>query len=315
MGTMLPIKTLYRMARIAAAAALTLAVLIQAAVALDVPPLRGRVNDYAGMLSQGVVRQVDLLLKDLEDKDSTQIVVLTVPSLEGEALEDFSLRIAEQWKIGHKGLDNGAILLITRAERKVRIEVGYGLEGRLTDLQAGRIIRRIIVPEFQAGRFDQGVISGVQAMVDMVRGEFTVEDRKDSGGLDLGDFTEAIPLLFLFVFLVFSLGRASRPLGTAAGGFLMPFFGHIAYSPGLKILAALAGVGLVAGFIFSVFASLAAGRGSLPSGRRSVGGYSEFPRRFPSGGGFSTGGGGFSRGGGLSGGGGGFGGGGASGTW
>jgi uncharacterized protein len=311
---MLPILTLYRTMRIAAAVALTLAVLNQGAVALDVPPLRARVNDYAGMLSQGVVRQVELLLKDLEEKNSTQIVVVTISSLEGEALEDFSLRIAEQWKVGHKGLDNGAILFISRADRKVRIEVGYGLEGRLTDLQAGRIIRRIIVPEFQAGRFDHGVISGVQAMIDTVRGEFTAENQKDSGGVASEAFTNAIPLLFLFVFLVLSFGRASRPLGTAAGGFFMPFLGHMAYSPGLKILAALAGIGLVVGFVLSMFASLAAGRGPLSSGRRSGGPNAELPRRFPSGGGFSTGGGGFS-GGGFSGGGGGFGGGGASGSW
>ncbi|MFO7460439.1 MAG: TPM domain-containing protein, partial [Desulfatiglandales bacterium] len=158
---MLPSLAPYRSMRVAAAAAFALVVLVQGAVALDVPPLRARVNDYAGMLTQGVVRQVDLLLKDLEERDSTQIVVLTVSSLEGEALEDFSMRVAEQWRVGHKGLDNGAILLIAQADRKVRIEVGYGLEGRLTDLQAGRIIRGVIVPEFQAGRFDQGVVRGV----------------------------------------------------------------------------------------------------------------------------------------------------------
>src|SRR5512143_3857728 len=164
--------------RVRTAAALALMLLVvQTAVALNVPPLRGRVNDYAGVLSPGVVRQLDLLLKDFEQKDSTQIVVLTVPSLEGDSLEDFSIRVAEQWKIGHKGLDNGAILLISRADRKVRIEVGYGLEGRLTDLVSGRIIREVIVPEFRAGRFDQGVVNGVQAMIESVRGEFKAEDR------------------------------------------------------------------------------------------------------------------------------------------
>lgn len=302
---MLPSLAPYRSMRVAAAAAFALVVLVQGAVALDVPPLRARVNDYAGMLSQGVVRQVDLLLKDLEERDSTQIVVLTVSSLEGEELEDFSMRVAEQWRVGHKGLDNGAILLIARADRKVRIEVGYGLEGRLTDLRAGRIIREVIVPEFQAGRFDQGVVRGVQAMIDTVRGEFTAEDRKGSEGFDPGDFADAIPLLFLFVFLVFSLGRVSRLLGTVGGGFLMPFLGQVEFSPGLKILAALAGIGLIAGYILSLFAGLAASSWSLRSGRRTG--------RFPSGGGFSTRGGGFSRGG-FSGGGG-FGGGGASGKW
>jgi len=299
-----------RALRDAAALALTLWVLIQPALALEVPQLRARVNDYARMLSQGTVRQLDLLLKDLEQRDSTQIVVLTVPSLEGASLEDFSMRVAEQWKVGHKGLDNGAILLVSRADRKVRIEVGYGLEGRLTDLQAGRIIRGIIVPEFKEGRFDRGVVNGVQAMMDVVRGEFKAEDKKDSRGLGSRDLSNLIPFLLLFVFLVFSLGRVSRPLGTVAGGFFMPFLGHMAFAPGLGILAVLAGIGLVAGFMLSVFAGLARGSGPLHYGRRSGGGSIGFP------GGFSTGGGGFSGGGGgFSGGGGGFGGGGASGSW
>jgi uncharacterized protein len=229
---------------VAAALALALWVMIQAAIALEVPPLRARVNDYAGMLSQGTVRQLDLLLEDFEQRESTQIVVLTVPSLQGDGLEDFSMRVAEQWKVGHKGLDNGAILLVSRADRKVRIEVGYGLEGRLTDLKAGRIIRGIIVPEFKAGRFDQGVVNGVQAMMDVVRGEFKAEDKKDSRGLGSRDFSNLIPFLLLFVFLVFSLGRVSRPLGTVAGGFFMPFLGHMAFRRDWGLL--LAGIGLVA---------------------------------------------------------------------
>ena len=297
---MLPKPAIHRYKCLAAAVALTLAVLMhQAAFALEVPPLRAHVNDLAGMLSKGVARQLELLLKDFEQKDSTQIAVLTVPSLEGEVLEEFSMRVAETWRIGHKGLDNGAILLIAQADRKVRIEVGYGLEGRLTDLQAGRIISRIIVPEFKAGRFDQGVVNGVQAMIDIVRGEFKAEDKKDSGGAASRDFSDAVPLLFLFIFIVFSIGRVSRFLGTAAGGLLMPFLGHMAFSPGIGLLIALAGFGLFAGFILSVFAGIARGSGPWHSG----GGRGGFT------GGFFTGGGGFS------GGGGGFGGGGASGSW
>jgi uncharacterized protein len=308
---MLAKSTIPRSVRTAGAAALGLVwLLLQSAAALDVPPLKGRVNDYAGMLSPGAVRQLDLLLKAFEQKDSTQVVVLTVPSLEGGALEEFSMRVAEQWKIGHKGLDNGAILLVSRADRKVRIEVGYGLEGRLTDLVAGRIIREAIVPEFRAGRFDQGVVNGVQAMIDVVRGEFAAQPRQKPVGTGGIDLAAVFPLLVFFVFLVFALGRASRPLGTAAGGFLMPFLGQMAFAPGLGVLAVLAGVGLIAGFILSVMAGLTPVGGPRGFGRRSSGGYGGFP------GGFSTGGGGFSGGGGgFSGGGGGFGGGGASGSW
>jgi uncharacterized protein len=303
--------TLSRGLHIAAALALLLTATTQDSLALQIPPLRGRVNDNAGMLSPGVVRQLELMLKDFEQKDSTQIVVLAVASLEGAALEEFSMRVAERWKIGQKGLDNGAILLISRADRKVRIEVGYGLEGRLTDLKAGRIIREVIVPEFRAGRFDRGVVNGVQAMIDTVRGEFQAAEKKEPHALDARHLTDAIPFLILFVFLVSALGRVSRPLGTAAGGFLMPFLGHMAFSPGLGMLAALAGVGLIAGFIIAVFAGLVSAGGP--------GAYRPWPRGgsdgFP-GGGFPSGGGGFSTGGGgFSGGGGSFGGGGSSGSW
>jgi uncharacterized protein len=296
--------TLLRGRCIAAAVALLLTALTPDSLALQIPPLRGRVNDNAGMLSPGAVRQLELMLKDFEQKDSTQIVVLTVAALEGAALEEFSMRVAERWKIGQTGLDNGAILLISRADRKVRIEVGYGLEGRLTDLKAGRIIREVIVPEFRAGRFDRGVVNGVQAMIDTVRGEFQAAEKKEPHALAARDLSDAIPFLILFVFLVSALGRVSRPLGTAAGGFLMPFLGHMAFSPGLGMLAALVGVGLVAGFVIAVIAGL------VPAG--GPGAYRQWPRRggggFP-GGGFSTGGGGFSGGGGS------FGGGGSSGSW
>jgi uncharacterized protein len=304
-------KILPRVLHLAAAAALGLILMLPAARALEVPALRGRVNDYAGILSPAAVRQVELLLKDFERKESTQIVVLTVPSLEGESLEDYSMRVAEQWKVGHKGLDNGAILLISRADRKVRIEVGYGLEGRLTDLKAGRIIREVIVPDFRAGRFDQGVVNGVQAMIESVRDEFKAGERRDGGGLDPRRLSDAVPFLILFVFLVYSLGRVSRALGTAGGGFLMPFLGHMAFAPGMGMLIALAVIGLICGFGLSLMAGLAPAGSMRHYGRRSGG----WRGGFPPGGGFSTGGGGSSGGGGFSGGGGGFGGGGASGSW
>jgi uncharacterized protein len=274
--------------------------------ALEVPALKSRVNDTGGMLPPEAESRIETLLKDLEEKDSTQIVVLTVPSLDGDSVEDFSMRVAELWKIGHKGLDNGAILVIARDERKIRIEVGYGLEGRLTDLTAGRIIRDRIVPEFRAGRFDQGVLNGVVALIEVVRGEFQAPAQPSIGPAASG--AEGIfPFLLVFVFLVSMLGRVSRPLGTAAGGLLMPFLGHMAFTPGTLILLGLGGVGLVAGYVLASIAGSLSSRGPRASGRGGTGG---FPSSFPGGGGgFSSGGGGFS------GGGGGFGGGGASGSW
>ena len=280
---------------------LCLAVLLPcAAAALEVPILKGRVNDYGAMLHPEAKSRIETVLKDLEEKDSTQVVVLTVPSLAGDSLEDFSMRVAERWKIGRKGLDNGAILIIARDDRKVRIEVGYGLEGRLTDITAGRIIRDRIVPEFRAGRFDQGVLNGVIAMIEVVRGEFESSGQPPaaSGTKDL------MPFLFIFVFMVFTLGRANRLLGAAGGGFLMPFLGHMAFAPGPLMLVGLGCLGLIAGYVLAIVAGAASSMGPRSSGRGG------FPFDFPrGGGGFSTGGGGFS------GGGGGFGGGGASGSW
>lgn len=263
------------------------------AAALEVPTLKGRVNDYGAMLPPEAKSRIETLLKDLEEKDSTQVVVLTVPSLAGDSLEDFSMRVAERWKIGRKGLDNGAILVIARDDRKVRIEVGYGLEGRLTDITAGRIIRDRIVPEFRAGRFDQGVLNGVVAMTEVVRGEFqaSVQPPAASGTKDL------MPFLLIFVFMVFAMGRASRLLGAAGGGFLMPFLGHMAFAPGPLMLVGLGGLGLIAGYILAIIAGATSSMGPRSSGRGG------FPIDFPRGGG------------GFSGGGGGFGGGGASGSW
>src|SRR5512136_3045756 len=149
-----------------------LLILPAAAHPLEVPQLQGRVNDYAQILSPKGKAAVERELLALEQSDSTQVVVLTVPSLEGASLEEFSIRVAEVWRIGQKGLDNGAILLVAKGERKIRIEVGRGLEGKLTDLVSGRIIRGEIAPRFKAGDIDGGVAAGVSAIMAVVKGEY-----------------------------------------------------------------------------------------------------------------------------------------------
>ena len=135
-----------------------------------IPKAYGYVNDYAGLLSATTRGQLETFLAGFQRSDSTQIAVLTVPSLEGEDLEGYAIRVAQGWGIGQKGKDNGALLLVSKAERAVRIEVGYGLEDRLTDLLAGRIVDQEIVPRFKVGDFDGGVSAGVQAMAAAVRG-------------------------------------------------------------------------------------------------------------------------------------------------
>jgi len=153
-------------------AVLLLLLLPPPSVALDVPPATGYVVDRAGLLSPGTRLKLEQFLENFEKSDSTQLAVLTIPSLEGEALEGYAIKVAENWGIGQKGKDNGALLLVAKAERKVRIEVGYGLEGRLTDLLAGRIIDYEITPRFKQGDFDGGVITGVASMAEAVRGEY-----------------------------------------------------------------------------------------------------------------------------------------------
>ena len=157
---MLPRRLLLR----ASAAAVLLLCVAVAAGALEVPPLRGRVNDYANMISPEAESRINSISSELESSDSTQIVVLTVPSLEGEDLEGFSIRVVESWGIGQEEYDNGVLLLVAQAERRIRIEVGYGLEGALTDLQAGRIIDYEIAPYFKAGQFGEGLVRGSEAI-------------------------------------------------------------------------------------------------------------------------------------------------------
>ena len=190
------------------------------AYCLAVSPLRGHVNDDAALLSPAKSVELEKQLTDFERQESTQIVVLTIPTLAGENLEEFSIKVAEAWKIGQKGLDNGAILLIAKQERKIRIEVGRGLEGKLTDLVSGRIIRGIISPKFKQGDFEGGITAGTSAIMAAVRGEFQVapDDGERTG-------KGAPPLLTLLLFLMVAcvfLGAISRILGGLAGAAGVP---------------------------------------------------------------------------------------------
>ncbi|MDO8746993.1 MAG: TPM domain-containing protein, partial [Thermodesulfovibrionales bacterium] len=145
------------------------------ALALDVPKLQGYVNDYANMISPLTKAELEKEIKSFEETDSTQIVILTIPSLEGEGLEEFSVKAAESWKIGQKGKDNGIIITVAKQEKKIRVEVGRGLEGVLTDLTAGRIVDLVIEPSFKRGDFDGGFIAGVHSLIDASRGEFKAD--------------------------------------------------------------------------------------------------------------------------------------------
>ena len=290
---------------------MTLSLVPPAAAALSVPPLSAHVNDYAHMISGQTAGALERELTELEKTDSTQIVVLTIPGLEGENLEDFSIRAAEAWKVGSKGVDNGVILLIVKDDRKVRIEVGRGLEGKLTDLVSGRIIRNEIVPRFKAGDFDGGVTAGVSAIVGVVRGEYKA--REQGAGRRHGGTTPIFTLLiFLFIAIVFA-GALSKVLGAAVGAVGLPIAAKLSF-PALSfsILGGLALLGIVIGLLLhALFAGNGRG-GKGPGGGLGSGFLGGFLGGLFFGGGSSSGGGSS---GGFFGGGGDFGGGGASGDW
>lgn len=273
--------------------------------ALDVPQLKGHVNDYAGMISAPAKARLEEELKSFEQSDSTQIVILTIPSLEGEVIEDFGIRVADAWKIGQAGKDNGVILIASREDREMRIEVGRGLEGRLTDLMSGRIIDLVMKPRFKRGDFDGGFIAGVSALIDASRGEFQTEEGPPAGGEEWFSPFFSI-LIFLGVFIIV-LGAISRVLSGIAGAVGLPALIHWTIFPlGVLSFIILAVIGLGIGFLFPLMSQV---KGHSGAYRRGSG---------LSGGGFyGTGGGNFGGGdfGGFSGGGGSFGGGGASGKW
>jgi uncharacterized protein len=280
--------------------------------ALDVPPLKGYVNDYAEMIAPSAKRKIEKELRAFEQSDSTQVFVLTVPSLEGEVLEDYSIKVVEAWKIGQKGKDNGILLLVANKDRKIRIEVGRGLEGKLTDLTAGQIVDLVIKPRFKRGDFEGGFVAGVSAIVDATRGEFKAESPR--GGKKKGGFFS--PFLVFLIFggiALFVLGSYSRTLGAIGGGVGAPALVYFGLFPlGLIPLVIIGLVGAAIGFFLPML---------FGGGSSGGGGGGPFWGGF-FGGLFGSWGGGGGRGsdsgdfGGFDGGGGGdFGGGGASGDW
>jgi uncharacterized protein len=161
------------------AALTTLAALLltTAASALEVPPLEGRVNDRAKLLSPRTERRLTATLQAYENKTGHQLAILTVPTLEGDPIEDFGIRVVEAWKLGRKGQDDGILLLVAARDKKMRIEVGYGLEGDLTDLEAGRIVRDIMAPLFRQGDFDGGILAAVGAILAQTGAEGLVPEQ------------------------------------------------------------------------------------------------------------------------------------------
>src|SRR5206468_8875068 len=190
-----------------------------------VPPLSGRVVDQTGTLAAGDIASLTQTLKDLEARKGSQIAVLIVPTTDGEAIEQFSLRVAEAWKIGRKKVDDGALLVIAKNDRHLRIEVGYGLEGALTDVTTKRIIDEVITPKFKGGDFAGGISAGINRMIGLINGEKlpAPEPPHWDGSRPFGNVDALNPFLLFVVFVVSSVLRTAlgRLLGSvAAGGFV-----------------------------------------------------------------------------------------------
>jgi uncharacterized protein len=245
--------------------------------ALDAPEMAGPVNDLAGVMSAQEKEELQSYLTAVNDQTGVQVAVLTVDSLEGDDLEAFSMRVAEKWKLGQADKDNGALLVVAIKERSLRIEVGYGLEGELTDMKSGLIIRNVIVPYFKNGQYGAGIIAGAKNIVGIATGNSSIVANEVSNPPARHDSGSGIAgFVFLVIFLIIlagGMGRRRRGGRVNSGGLIWPFI-----------------------------------IGSMLSGSNRHH-HDNWGGGFGGGSGFGGGGGGFS------GGGGGFGGGGASGGW
>ena len=271
----------------------------------ELPTLMGRIVDQANLLDAAIESELDEQLAAHEAQTSNQIVVVTVDSLDGYADADYALRLGREWGIGTEQKSNGVILLVAPNERKVRIEVGYGLEGALPDGLAGQIIRQSILPQFKASDYPGGIRSGVNAILQAVVGEYKAEpansSRSSSRSKKSFDF---IPLFFIGMIAIPAILR-KRGLFRVANAAFPGGFGGLAASlvSGNVVIGILVGITVFAAIYLLSRNTGGPGGGHGHQGRGGhIGG--------GMGGGSGMGGGGFS-----GGGGGGFGGGGASGSW
>lgn len=213
------------------------------ATALEVPPLAGRVTDLAELLDAQTRNRIDARLQALEQATGAQVAVLTLPSLGGESLETFSVRVARAWKLGREGADDGVLLLVARDDRDVRIEVGYGLEAVLTDAASHLVIQRMMLPEFRQGHYDRGIEQAVEAIDGQLRGQTDALPAAHAGkaatggaGLLVGFFAL---LLTPIAYLAVSLKGAN---GWLIYGIAAPFVYFVGLAVGqLEALGALVG--------------------------------------------------------------------------
>jgi len=285
------------------AAGVLVAAFASASAEVAVPPLKARVTDLTGTLTAPQIQTLEARLRDFERGKGSQIAVLVLPSTQPETIEEYSIRVADAWKIGRARVDDGVILIVAKNDRKLRAEVGRGLEGAIPDAVAKRVIAEVITPHFKANDFYGGIAAGTDAFMKLIEGEGLPAPRS---GVTVNGIHHAIDfqtIFWLFIALVATQALFRRLFGRVAGaGISGAIVGAIVWAVAGVLGFAILG-GLI-GFVIALINGMGS-RGGWTSGGWPGGGWS-------SGGGF--GGGGFG-GGGFSGGGGGFSGGGASGSW
>ena len=261
-----------------------------------VPPLTGRVVDETDTLSADQKRALEAKLQGFEQRKGSQIVVMITATTFPEPIESYSIRVAEAWKIGRKGVNDGLLIVVAKSDRVMRLEVGYGLEGVIPDAVARRLIDEVFIPKFRDGNFYEGLNAGLDRVIKVIEGEPLPEVSLPATGRGNPRSIESYFVLFLVATLALG-GLLRRLLGRLPGALVVGAgIGFLAWLIVAPVVVAL--IAAVIAFVVTLFG------GGIP-GRLGGGGFG--------GGGF--GGGGFGGGGGFSGGGGGFGGGGASGRW
>ncbi|MGB4599874.1 MAG: TPM domain-containing protein [Trichlorobacter sp.] len=278
---------------------------VAAGHALEVPPLKGRVNDYGNLLSPQTVQALEQKLAAFERETTNQLVVLTVPSLQDETIEGYAIKVGDAWKIGQHDKGNGVMLILAKKERKIRIEVGTGLQGALPDITAGQIIRNVMAPHLKAGNFDAGIAAGLDAVIAATKGEFkaTSADRKAVKKKKNSGYGLFMMLALAGIVVVAVAGASSRTAGTLTGGVALPLAVELSLGAGYSTILLLGLLGGAAGFLISLLMHLfnASGGGGFGGGGPTI--------FYGGGGGYSSGGDSFG------GGGGGFDGGGSSDDW